>query len=309
MPSAWREVLLGHAEHLVHRRDAVAVRPIAAEKNAILAEDLHQQVEPAAVGLQVGRDRPLNAVNDRGQLDIHLRTGGEVAQHGLERNAIGRGVERRERRQVIKHYPKRRHLVGDAQDSLQQREARIGGIHDEIRLREPLQPVDERRHPGLRREIPPPQIAATNAPEQGILAIAAEVLGKLRLLGLEVADDRDDHGVLLCHLEHPQVVLDPRARLDLDRPDGAERRGKRAIARRKRGHRRPRRFRTAIGRTLRAIRIEQMNVGVDDGDRGRLSGVDSRRNHRRCDSGQEVSTLHHPCPSGNFPRRWRKAQF
>ena len=41
-----REVLLRDGEDLVDGRNAVAVRPVAAEDDAILAEDFHQPVQP-----------------------------------------------------------------------------------------------------------------------------------------------------------------------------------------------------------------------------------------------------------------------
>ena len=169
-------------------------------------------------------------MDDRRQLHIHLRARAELAQHRVERDAIRGRLERRQRRQVIEDDSKIRHLVGDADDRLQQREARIGGVHDEIRLRKELQPVDERRRLDLRRDVSAPQVPATDPTEQRVLAVTLQILRKLRLLGLQIADDPDDDRIQLGHLEHPQVVLDPRARFDLDRPDGPERDGQRAIA-------------------------------------------------------------------------------
>ena len=86
----------------------------------------------------------------------------------------------------------------------------------------------------LCREVAAPEVAAADAAKQPVLAVTVEILGELRLLRLEVADDGHDDRIALGDFEHPEVVLDPRARLDLDRADGAERRRERAIARRQR---------------------------------------------------------------------------
>ena len=77
----------------------------------------------------------------------------------------------------------------------------------------------------------------------------------------------------LSHLEHPQVVFHPGARFDLHGADDAERRCQRAIARRQRGLRRSGSRSAGIGCALRARRVEEMDMGVDDRNRcGRLHG-------------------------------------
>src|SRR4051812_8838455 len=48
------EVFLGDREHLVDWRHAIAVRPVAAEEDAILAEDFGQRVEARAIGAEIG---------------------------------------------------------------------------------------------------------------------------------------------------------------------------------------------------------------------------------------------------------------
>ena len=173
---------------------------------------------------------------------------------------------------MIEDHTQRRHTIGGPDDRLQQREARVGGVHHEIGVRKPLQAGDERRRFDLRRDVAAPQVAAADAAEQPVLAIAIEILGKLRLLGFEVADHADDDRVALGDVEHPQVVFDPRAGFHLDRADDAQRPGQRAIPRRRRGDRRTRRLRPGVRRSLRAIGIEQVDVRVDDGNRLRLRG-------------------------------------
>ena len=80
-----------------------------------------------------------------GQLDVDLRTLAELAQDGVERRSIRGPLERYQRRQMIEDDAQIRHLVGRAHHGLQQRQARIRRVHDEVGLREQLEPVDEIR--------------------------------------------------------------------------------------------------------------------------------------------------------------------
>src|SRR5262249_18321413 len=82
--------------------------------------------------------------------------------------------------------------------------------------------------------------------------------------GVEIADRAGDDLVPRGQIEHPLVVLEPRTALHFDWGDDGESRGQCAIARRQRGFvegcvllRRPR-------HTLRACRVEQVNMRVDD---------------------------------------------
>ena len=210
----------------------------------------------------------------------------------VERDAVGRRVEGRERRDVIEDDAKRRDLIGDADDRLEKRQAGVGRVHHEVGVGQALQPVDERRHFDLSREVATPEIPATDAAEERILCVAPEILGKLRLLRLEIADGPDDDGILLCHLQDPQVVLYPGARLDFDRADCAERTSERPIARRKRWHRRSGVLGTTIRCPLRAGRIEQVNVGIDDRDRWQLVGSNTGRNGGSSNTGEKRSAFH-----------------
>jgi hypothetical protein len=96
--------------------------------------------------------------------------------------------------------------------------------------------------------------------------VSLEVLGKLRLVRLQIADDADHDRIALRDLEHPQVVFDPWARLDLDRADHAERDGEPAITIGVRSDWRGGR-RTAVWRALRTRGIEKVNVRIDDRNR------------------------------------------
>ena len=91
-----------------------------------------------------------------------------------------------------------------------------------------------------------------------------QVLAKVRLAGLQIPDRPDDDLVLRRHVEHPLVVLEPGAGFHFDRAYDAQRHGDLAIPVGQRRlvqdlviFRRP-------GHALRARRVEQMNMRVDD---------------------------------------------
>ena len=121
-------------------------------------------------------------------------------------------------------------------------------------------------------DVAPPQIPVADPAEERVLVVPLEELRKLRLVRLQIPDDANHDRVSLRDLEHPQVVFDPRARLDLDCADDTERDRETAIAVGVGGdgsgaRRRPR---TAVRCALRTGGIEQVNVGVDDRNRRRL---------------------------------------
>ena len=150
---------------------------------------------------------------------------------------------------------------------------RIRRVEHEVGVGEQLEPVDEDRIVGLLRDVASPQVAVPDAAEKRVFPVAIEVLLELGLVGFEIADDADDDRVALRDFEHPEVVFDPRARFHFDGADRAQRHRELAIAIGVRGNRRRAcRARTAIRRALRTRGIEEMNVGVDDGDRRALRG-------------------------------------
>ena len=219
---------------------------------------------------------------------------------------------------MIEHDTKRRHGVADAEHGFEQRHARVRRVHHEVRFGETLEAADEIRVRGLLRDVSSPEVPVTDPAEERVLVVSLEVLGKLRLVRLQIADDADHDGVSLHDLEHPQVVFDPRARLDLDRADDTERDCEPAIALGVGGdwscaRRRPG---TAVRCALRTRGIEEVNVGVDDGNRRRLRDVGLwGPRHRggsgcRRDAGQEGSArtplLHRVLPRESF--RIRRAR-
>ena len=175
---------------------------------------------------------------------------------------------------MIQHHPQFRHLVGDLHDRLEQVDPRVGGVQHEIGLSEQPKSVDERGALGLFRDVASPEVAVSDASKEPVLVISGQHFSEVRPRGLEVADHADHDGVPLRDFEHPQVVFHPRTRFDLDRADDAEGRRERAIAWRQRGLRRAGVGMARVGRALGPRRIEQMNMGVDDRDRG---GCDLRR--------------------------------
>ena len=98
--------------------------------------------------------------------------------------------------------------------------------------------------------------------------IAVQVLFELGFIRLKVADCADHHRVFLLDFKNPEVIFDPRAGFDFDRPYDTQWGGKLPVPPGQCG------FgifpSSGIRRTLRASLIEQMNVAIDDRNRLRL---------------------------------------
>ena len=174
-----------------------------------------------------------------------------------------------------------RNGIADADHRFEEWHTRVRGVQHEVRLGEEFQAAEKVGVRGLLRDVASPQVPVADPTEQRVLVVSLQVLRKLRLVWLQVADHADHDRITLGDLEHPEVVLDPRARLDMDRADDAERDRERAIALRVGGDRSGarRRLGTAVRRALRARRIEEVNMGVDDrnGRRLRLRARSCRR--------------------------------
>src|SRR5258708_3782259 len=116
---------------------------------------------------------------------------------------------------------------------------------------------------------------------------AFQVLRNTRLPRFQFADGADDDRIARRHIQHPLVVLQPRAGLHLDRADNAELLRQRPITRRQ-GRlitdlvvlRRPR-------HTLLPVRVEQVDMGIDNGDWGLSQDV----SHNRA-RGQKGASIH-----------------
>ena len=122
---------------------------------------------------------------------------------------------------------------------------------------------------GVKRRIPQPLASELDHLDCVVeLEVIPEDRGRiqvaLRLAGLQIPDRPDDDLVLGRHVEHPLVVLQKGAGFHFDRAYDAQRHGDLAIPVGQRRlvqdlviFRRP-------GHALRACRVEQMNMRVDD---------------------------------------------
>ena len=169
---------------------------------------------------------------------------------------------------MIQHDAQVRHLVADLQYRLHQLHRGVCGVHYQPGIGDALQALDEARVRHLPGNIAAPYIAAANPQEHRVLAEAVEQLGEVRLFGLQVADGADEQGVGFHLLQHPQIVFHPGAGFQLDGSDNVQRLGIGPVGGRQRhaillpgpfgGSR--------IGHALRPAGVEQMDMGVHDGN-------------------------------------------
>src|SRR6185503_1176244 len=214
------EELPHHTNDLVDRRDAIAVRPVAAKENPILSERAHQTTQTIAIGRQLGCDHAIHTVNDGRQLHKDSRTLLKLPNRvviGLLR--LGCRIETWE---MVDDNPEIGNLVGDSHDRLQKIDAGICRIEYEIGLSQQLQSTDECGIVRLFGDVTAPQVSISYPPKQRILVVPRQHVAVIRLVGLQIANDADDDRVALSDLEHPQVVFNPGARFNLDRADDSK---------------------------------------------------------------------------------------
>jgi hypothetical protein len=94
---------------------------------------------------------------------------------------------------------------------------RLGDVKAAVRIRKPLQVCQVLRLVEPELELPLP-----DAQEQLVLYEAVEILRKCRVCWIDPSHQPDDDRVVLGDVEPPEVVLEPRARLDDDRANDAE---------------------------------------------------------------------------------------
>ena len=156
------------------------------------------------------------------------------------------------------------HGVRQPQDVAQDAHAWVGQVERQAARGELLQVGDELAAEHLVAQVAVPQVATADAQKQRIFAEAIEVLREARLARLQVAHRADHQRVLLDRVQHPLVVFEPGAGLDLDGPDDgqvadrlAQPLGQRLLVNQRVRLRRP-------GHALGPRGVVQVDVGVDN---------------------------------------------
>ena len=170
---------------------------------------------------------------------------------------------------MIDDDPQPRHLIVDADDRLDQVRPGIRRVQRQVGLLQQLKSFYKGWVCNLVHQVVSPEIAVPDAEKKPVLVVTVQIFLELGLVGLKIADGADHHPVRVHDFEHPEVVFDPWAGLDLNRAHNPQRRCQLAISRGQCGLRVSRAGR--IGSALWPRLVEQMDVAVDDGNRGRLS--------------------------------------
>ena len=126
-------------------------------------------------------------------------------------------------------------------------------------------------------EVSTLDIAVSDAEEELALVEALQILAKVGLARVQETDGSNEDRVGRDLIQHPLVVLQPRARLLDNRADDAKRLDQLSVTRRQRADPRDRIILRWPCDTLRPPPVEQMNVGVDDRRGSRLHGSDRQR--------------------------------
>src|ERR1700690_603088 len=262
------EILLDNLEPDRDGQPLVAVRPVAPVEHAVVSEDVHDLVEPRAVEPGVRGDAvALDPAQHLRNLHVDLRP----VPESLHAVIVGRKVRapggRHHLRQVVDDHAKAGHPVAHAHDVGQKRHARVRRVQHQVGVGQGLQVGDELRLVELRARVPSQPVA--DPAEERVLVETLEIRPEVGRAGHQVPDGAHHDVVLARDIEHPLVVLEPAAALDLNGANDAQRLADGAVARRQRRLVQYGDLRVGPWRALGTERIEQMDVGVDDGHRRR----------------------------------------
>src|ERR1017187_3358669 len=122
------EVVANYAQYLRVGSPLVAVRPVAAIEDTVLAEGPKNLIQTRAVEIQVFRNTPINAAQDLGNLNVYLRPLANFPQVGPVRIASRPAGRRIQLRQMVNHHAQTRHFVGDPHHGVDQGHVGICGI-------------------------------------------------------------------------------------------------------------------------------------------------------------------------------------
>src|SRR5579875_863069 len=86
--AARRDIALSEVEDLVVSGDGVAVGPVAAEEDAIVAEESPHAIQLILVGGQIERDATVDGADDLRSLDVDVGTLGKFAEVGIVLRAL-----------------------------------------------------------------------------------------------------------------------------------------------------------------------------------------------------------------------------
>src|SRR5260370_22668751 len=82
------EIVAGNAEHLLVRSPLIAVRPVAAVHQAVLAENIPELIESGAIEIRIGRDPAVDAAENLRHLDVGLRALAQFPKTGVLSGAV-----------------------------------------------------------------------------------------------------------------------------------------------------------------------------------------------------------------------------
>ena len=182
---------------------------------------------------------------------------------------------------MVNHDAQTRNAVRDTHDVRDQRRRGIRGIEDEAGVREKLQAGNEVRMREFRADIAAPQVSTANAEKQRVTVEFIQITAEILLAGLKVADGSNDDLVFGGDIEDPLIIGEPWAAFDLNSADYSEAFRDAAISG---GQRRMIEDRVVFWRprdALRARRVEQVNMCVDDGNWRGFRFYSSERRARR----------------------------
>src|SRR5579872_952644 len=234
-------------------------------RQPILAERIPDLVEPWPIEIQILGNAVIDAAKDFGDFDIDLGSLTQFPQVGLIFGARPLPGGRIKLWQMINDHPQVGNQVGEPDDGCQQLHVGIGRVQFQVSFGKSFQAGNEFRFREFLAQVPAPQVSVANAAKQWITVKAFQLLVEIRLPRFQVSDGSDDDGIFGRNVQYPLIILQPRAALHLNRAHHSQTFRELAIALRQR---RPVKDRVILGRpgnTLWAPRIEQMNMGVDNG--------------------------------------------
>src|SRR5207249_3724827 len=134
----------------------------------ILSENIPDLIESRAIETQIVRNPAVDAAQDPGALDIHLRTLPKLPQISAVRSERGGVCGKLDAQQMIDDDSEIGRAIGEPYQVRNQGGRGIRRIHDQTGLRQRLEVRNELRLRHVLAEIPAPQVPAADAPIQRI---------------------------------------------------------------------------------------------------------------------------------------------
>ena len=251
-------------ESLVVRGDLIAVGPVAAEDDAVRAEEVPEGIKLFAVVPAIANERTVFDGWDLRELDVDagvLRERNEISA------IVGDGVGISDHLRIgemVDDDAELRDCVRNLEKSADEARVGIGALEDEAGIGEGTESIVKVRLREVVEQVAVPEIAVADAEEERVFVKAVELIAEGGVGGIEVPDDAEDEWVGPGNIEQPVIIGEKRAALNGDAASDSKLPGESLQTRRKSRLIEGGYVRSWPGHSAGAGWIEEVNVSVND---------------------------------------------